>query len=156
MTADLPTDVPASGWFPDPNVPGQERWWDGAAWGEQIRPKPTTSSTAPRAFELMAWVGSHRMITAVIVGAVLLAIVVGVVATRQNGSYNRAAFEQGLMQSMNEEIDFTRIQKVQCPDSPSLAQGSSFECLASGIDGSNLAVTVTIQDDEGGYIWRTS
>ncbi|MBT2389312.1 DUF2510 domain-containing protein [Streptomyces sp. ISL-1] len=27
-----------AGWYPDPNVPGSERWWDGAAWSAHTRP----------------------------------------------------------------------------------------------------------------------
>jgi len=30
-----------AGWYPDPTVPGQERWWDGAAWTEAVRPVAT-------------------------------------------------------------------------------------------------------------------
>ncbi|MET7621045.1 DUF2510 domain-containing protein [Streptomyces sp. NPDC005408] len=27
-----------AGWFPDPNMPGTERWWDGTAWTAHTRP----------------------------------------------------------------------------------------------------------------------
>ena len=37
------SDVHA-GWYPDPNVPGLQRWWDGRAWTSQIR----SASDAPQ------------------------------------------------------------------------------------------------------------
>lgn len=27
-----------AGWFPDPNTPGTERWWDGTVWTAHTRP----------------------------------------------------------------------------------------------------------------------
>jgi hypothetical protein len=33
------TTTPA-GWYPDPGGTGGLRWWDGAAWGEQVQPVP--------------------------------------------------------------------------------------------------------------------
>ena len=31
---------PPEGWYEDPKVPGQERWWDGRQWSmERVRPK---------------------------------------------------------------------------------------------------------------------
>lgn len=29
------------GWYPDPSgAAGQQRWWDGARWTQQVRPQP--------------------------------------------------------------------------------------------------------------------
>jgi len=33
-----PENVPP-GWYQDPNQPGQLRWWDGGAWGADVRPQ---------------------------------------------------------------------------------------------------------------------
>ncbi len=39
----MATPLPATGWYPDPEFPGHDRFWDGANWTEQRR----TSVAAP-------------------------------------------------------------------------------------------------------------
>jgi len=38
---------PRAGWFADPTIPGQERWWDGAEWTSRTRPAPRTAPIVP-------------------------------------------------------------------------------------------------------------
>lgn len=38
---------PRKGWFADPTVPGQERWWDGAEWTPLTRPAARTAPVGP-------------------------------------------------------------------------------------------------------------
>jgi hypothetical protein len=38
-------DGPVAGWYPDPEVPGGERYWDGVAWTEHRRAAPSAAPT---------------------------------------------------------------------------------------------------------------
>lgn len=42
------SDLPAAAWFPDPTNALQERWWNGQAWADDVRPlAPTMAPPAP-------------------------------------------------------------------------------------------------------------
>lgn len=41
--------LPIAGWYPDPEIPGQDRWWDGTAWSETRRPTDAASGSASAA-----------------------------------------------------------------------------------------------------------
>jgi hypothetical protein len=38
---------PAAGWYPDPQTPLQQRYWDGALWTEQTRPVTPVTASSP-------------------------------------------------------------------------------------------------------------
>jgi hypothetical protein len=40
---------PGLGWYNDPGNPAQQRWWDGEAWSQHIRPLATQRSSYPTA-----------------------------------------------------------------------------------------------------------
>ncbi|MFB9620401.1 RDD family protein [Brooklawnia cerclae] len=43
-----PQTQPMAGWYPDPAVPGQERYWDGRAWTYHVRAIPQPMPVGPQ------------------------------------------------------------------------------------------------------------
>lgn len=46
MSTPTTGQLPA-GWYPDPSTPGQERWWDSAAWTSDVKPFPQPPLAEP-------------------------------------------------------------------------------------------------------------
>lgn len=42
------SDLPPANWYPDPEVPGQQRYWDGTQWTEHRAPGPGAAGTGPQ------------------------------------------------------------------------------------------------------------
>ncbi len=40
------TDTPPAGWYPDPSVPGMQRYWDGGAWTDHTAPSATPAPSS--------------------------------------------------------------------------------------------------------------
>lgn len=67
------------GWYPDPNAPHQERWWDGTAWSEHRRepevpgpPRPADGASG-RAKALALTVSGVVLVAAIVSGTFALA-----------------------------------------------------------------------------------
>jgi len=56
---DPTVNVPAPGWYADPEVPEQVRWWDGAVWTTNVAPNPTL----PEAFSVPENAAASEMTT---------------------------------------------------------------------------------------------
>lgn len=66
--------------------------------------------------------------------------------------FNRAKVQSDIAQGIYHQTGTS--VTVNCPQDPSLRQGSQFQCVATAVGGSTAMVTVTIQDSSGDYTWQ--
>jgi Protein of unknown function (DUF2510) len=71
--------VTTPGWYPDPNAPGQQRWWDGQQWTDHTSAAPRAAAGAP-ARDAGPYPGA-RVVVAVVAAVCLLLMIVGSVGT---------------------------------------------------------------------------
>lgn len=64
------SELPPAGWYPDTTQPGQQRYWDGAAWTDHMAPLATAAPVATGHWPRLAGFG-QRLGAAVIDGLVL-------------------------------------------------------------------------------------
>jgi Protein of unknown function (DUF2510) len=54
-----PNDAPAAAWYPDPQSPGQVRWWDGTRWTDHVSvPAPVAQAVEVESAEPQ-YIGRH-------------------------------------------------------------------------------------------------
>lgn len=123
-----------AGWFPDPDQPGQARWWDGNAWTEHRQPAPPQA--APRlqhtpllqpARQGKPW---WRATWAVSMAAFIVGLVIAAAASGSGGSTAATASGSGPTVTVTAEADSattatvtahptaTRTIKVKIPPPP--------------------------------------
>jgi hypothetical protein len=81
MTNDVP-GTPVAGWYDDPHVPGQLRWWDGRVWTDGVQPAPGAQGAwwvspppparAPRRLWWIVGLTAAGLATAAVVASVLV------------------------------------------------------------------------------------
>ena len=61
--------------------------------------------------------------------------------------------EGSLKDQLETQLDVTGLT-VACPDDIEAEAGNTFECTATGTDGSTVTIAVTQADDEGKLTWE--
>jgi hypothetical protein len=142
-----PPQQPA-GWYPDPNVTGSQRYWDGAAWSEHTAPAgetaPTPPVAPPQAQAQFQRSGSPvRKIVGGIAGAIAIIFGILVVIGALSGdTIDPAKAEQGIRSHFP-------VHSVKCPDGVEVKTGKTFECSVVLADGSKAKVTVHVLNTKG-------
>lgn len=78
-------DQPPAGWYPDPEYPGHQRYWDGTSWTEHRAPDaqpPGAEAPVHMGPTQQSWFARHKAlgITGIVVGAfILLFVILGVI-----------------------------------------------------------------------------
>jgi uncharacterized RDD family membrane protein YckC len=85
------SQTPPAGWYPDTTTPGQQRYWDGAAWTEHVAPLAPTAPPPGQSLPPLAGFGSRLgaflidgvvlTIPIVLLFGVLFAVLLGGAAT---------------------------------------------------------------------------
>lgn len=91
-----------AGWYTDPYHPGQQRWWDGQAWGPEAPPRPKMNGAGITSLVIGLIVFIATMFVysefAVILAVVGLAFgILGAVRFRQDRRSRKAAWIAGLV-----------------------------------------------------------
>lgn len=71
-----------AGWYPDPGGSDQHRWWDGERWTDRLQPPPGWEPATPKSSPPTSpWAVAALVLG--VVGAFLLAVVVGLIAKKK-------------------------------------------------------------------------
>ena len=66
-----------AGWYPDPENPGQQRYWDGTAWAEHFAPGDTPAAPAAAVAKKPIYRRAWFIVVAVLIGLGVLSSVIG-------------------------------------------------------------------------------
>lgn len=103
--------------------------------------------------------GAHRgtSIAGLIVGIIATFIALGGLVATVDAStfrFDVPALEADIAAGMLDQVDLT--VTVDCPGNPPADRGATFTCVARDTDGVNWRIDVTVQDDQGFYVWRVT
>lgn len=86
--APAPSSSPPAGWYPDPALPGAERYYDGTAWTEHTR--PAAGDVVTKAPSRKGWIIGGSIAAGVVVIGMIAGVAIGVNALRSEPSANAA------------------------------------------------------------------
>jgi len=92
---------PSQGWYEDPYDPNAERWWDGSAWSEHVRPVVFSAPAVPA-----GWYEDPHV-------------------AGQSRYWNGAAWTEHIARDVRQYTDDTAPQRVPPPPSPSFGPAPS-------------------------------
>ena len=75
------------------------------------------------------------------------------VAAACSKTLDSTELEGTLKDQLETQLDVTGLT-VECPDDIEAEAGDTFECSATGTDGSAVTISVTQTDDEGNLTWE--
>lgn len=77
MTEPAPPPTTPAGWYPDPKMPGTQRYWDGTEWSDHVAPAPNSQRPAQPDNSALVAVGIVTALLLPIVGFIVGCVVAG-------------------------------------------------------------------------------
>jgi hypothetical protein len=82
-----------------------------------------------------------------------IGVLVLILAAACSKTLDTTELEGTLKDQLETQLDVTGLT-VECPDDIEAEAGDTFECTATGTDGSAATISVTQTDDEGNLTWE--
>ena len=94
-----------------------------------------------------------RILRSAAIGTLLLATTL-LAGCSTSSNLDNAALQEKIASGISEQVggEWT----VVCPADQPIKQGATFDCTATGADGTTTAITVTQDDDQGNISWATN
>jgi len=166
----MSTQTPPPGWYPAPDEPGQQRWWDGMKWAAERRgvadvpPPHAVLPTGPK-----PWPARTAIIIAVVAAVALFIAGAGVLAflVVLHGSEGQADSRptSGIERDLERQIDVKvghltgeRIvgTRVDCLSEVEWHVGDFFRCDVTVPGQKPGYAEVTMETSDGRYSWFIS
>jgi hypothetical protein len=149
-----------AGWYPDPQVPGQQRYWDGAQWSQSVAPSGAPS-VAPAAPPPKQGGGKKWLIPVVLCLALAVgAVVVGAILANNAGdeidkrisdiTTTGTTAVPGGPAGQADEVDDVAIEK--CEKDPTTGWGTAtIKVTNNSSKASTYTITIKFEDGKTSY-----